>query len=100
MRKKSVDEWREKVHLVLESKRNEFEMLGYKEITHDDIWRYLKDAVWKDNRKRHLYEVVQSIFKLQIHNYMDYLTLHSLSDDETPDDLMASIQQVMNQNNM
>jgi|SRR5699024_990160 len=96
-----VSQWRDDVKEVLLSKQKEFEMLGYKEITVDEIWRCLAETVWKKDKKRHLYEVVQAIFQLQIHTYMDFLTIDSLQSKtiETDDELMASINAVMQRNN-
>ena len=97
MELRPVEEWRDEVAIVLKSKQSEFEMLGYKEITVDSIWHCLVENIWKENKQKRLYEVVQSIFQLQIHTYMDYLaldSLHTLS-KETDDELMASINAVM-----
>lgn len=99
MNVRPVQEWKDEVRIVLESKQNEFEYLGYKEITVEDIWRCLSEHIWKEDEPKRLYEVVQSIFQLQIHTYMDYLTLNSLHNQpiETDDELMASINAVMQQ---
>lgn len=97
MELRPVHEWREDVTVVLKSKQNEFEMLGYKEITVDGIWHCLMENIWKEDEPKRLYEVVQSIFQLQIHTYMDYLaidSLHTLS-QEKDDELMASINAVL-----
>lgn len=94
---RSVHEWKDDVKIVLASKQSEFETLGYKEITTDDIWRCLIENIWKEDKPKRLYEVVQSIFQLQIHTYMDFLALDSLHKQpaETDDELMASINAVM-----
>lgn len=93
-----IDEWRNKVEPVLLSKKREFEMFGYRGISCDDIWKCLKEKVWKHKRHFRLHEVVQDIFHLKIHTYMDYLSVNSLNKaSKTKDDLMASIQAVMHQ---
>lgn len=99
MNPRPVDEWKEEVYLALKSKQTEFETFGYKEITTDDIWTCLKKHIWKKAEEKRLYEVVQSIFQLQIHTYMDYLALDSIhqQSDGTKDDLRESINAVMKQ---
>lgn len=91
-----IEEWKDEVQLVLESKRKEFELLGYQEISRDDIWRCLIEKVWKDKTKLRLHEVVQGIFHLKINTYMDYLAISSLN-RTSKDELMASINAVMQQ---
>src|SRR5699024_844633 len=100
MKLRPVSEWREELDVVLKSKGAEFEMLGYKDITTDEIWRCLVEYIWKEDKQLHLYEVVQSVFQLQIHTYMDFLSLDSLTNQVKvkDDDLMASINAVMNPN--
>lgn len=95
-----VSEWREELSVVLKSKQAEFDMLGYQEITEDAIWRCLVEYIWKEDKQLHLYEVVQAIFQLQIHTYMDFLSLDSLTNQvkDKDEDLMASINAVMNPN--
>lgn len=92
-----VEQWKDEVAVVLESKRSEFEMLGYKEITVDGIWDCLIQNILKNNEETRLHEIVQAIFQLQIHTYMDFLALDSLHNIaiETDDELMASINAVM-----
>lgn len=95
---RSVQEWKDEVRIVLESKRNEFESFGYQEITIDSIWQCLIERIWEKDEQKRLYEVVQSILQLPIHTYMDFLALHLLHQKpiETDDELMESIQAVMN----
>lgn len=97
MEAKPVSEWKEKVYIVLKSKEKEFAMLGYQEIDAEDIWECLDEYIWKKDRIKRLYEVVADIFQLQVHTYMDYLAIDSIqqSKDQPDDELMASIQAVM-----
>lgn len=94
-----IEEWKDKVQPVLESKRKEFEIFGYREISCDDIWQCLVEKIWKDKKTFRLHEVVQSIFHLKINTYMDYLAIRSLNQTQKPskDELMAQIHAVMQQ---
>lgn len=95
LEKRAVKDWKKDVRPALYSKQKEFELLGYREISTEDIWRYLIEKVWKDSQEKHLYEVVQTIFHLPIYTYMDYVALESLVDVESEEALKASIQEVM-----
>lgn len=96
METRPINEWKREVGIVLESKRNEFEILGYKEINTEEIWRCLVENVMKHKKDIRLYEVVQAIFQLQIHTYMDFLAIDSLH-QSSEDELLASIHAVMQQ---
>lgn len=93
MNKRPVWEWKEEIIPVLHSKKNEFELLGYSKISTEEIWNCLVEYVWKGNPEKQLYEIVQSVFQLQIHSYMDYLALNTLQNEN---ELMSSIQAVLN----
>src|SRR5699024_973919 len=67
-------------------------MMGYKDISTNDIWECLLEKVWKNQSFPPLYQVVQDILHLPIHVYMSYLTLNAYQ--VTDDDLMASIRAV------
>lgn len=77
---------------ALNSKEFEFKMMGYKDISTDDIWECLFEKVWKTKQEFTLHQVVQDILHLPIHTYMSYLTLSAYHIDN--DDLMMSIQAV------
>lgn len=90
---KRIDEWKDEMKIVLHSKQREYELLGYNEISADDIWDCLKDFVWKGNPEKHLHEVVQDIFHLPIHVYMDYLSLHTLQKEDPLKDAIEAVMQ-------
>jgi hypothetical protein len=87
----TVNEWREQLEPVLQSKAEEFHLMGYNQATSDDIWNCLMKKVWTGNPKKRLYEVVADIFQLKTNVYLSYLTANAQADD----DLMASISAVL-----
>ncbi len=91
---KSVSEWKTFVKPALESKANEFRLLGYTQVTDEDIWGCLEHKIWKGDPKKRLYEVVGDIFHLGSNIYMSYLTLNAQQDN----DLMNSITALMGEN--
>ncbi|WP_186576513.1 post-transcriptional regulator [Aquibacillus kalidii] len=85
---KPVSEWKAMLSIVIESKVEEFKLLGYSRTTPDDVWNCLNDKVWNnDDPEKRLHEVVQDIFHLSANKYMSYLTVQTYNDDN----LLASI---------
>jgi len=93
MQIKTVQEWRDTVTPILLSKQAELRAIGYTEVTIDQIWDCLFERIWKGNKEKKLYEIVQDIFHLRASIYMGFMTVNALQDNE--DDLMASINALM-----
>lgn len=92
MENTGVLSWREKLQPALDSKKREFELLGYKDISSEDIWQCLVKHIWKGNQVLPLHKVVQDILHLQAHVYMSYLSLQIF--DLKNNDLAKSIEAV------
>lgn len=90
MGEKTIQEWRQIVDPALKSKQGEFKLIGYSEVSIEEIWRCLEEKVWKGNPKKKLHEVVEDIFHLPPATYMSFMTVNALKSDE--DDLMSNIQ--------
>lgn len=88
MEKKTVEEWKDRVEEIIESKKEEFHSLGYTSVTVDDLWDCLLHSVWKDQTKMRLHEIVQDIFQLKTQTFMNYLTMQTYQDE----DLLQSIE--------
>jgi len=89
---KTIKEWKPIVTPALQSKQNEFKLVGYSDVTKEEIWQCLEAKVWKGNPTMRLHEVVQDIFHLPTSTYMSFITVNALQTNE--DDLMSSIQAV------
>lgn len=92
MNNNQIIEWKDKLIPALRSKEFEFKMMGYKDISTEDIWECLLEKVWKRKNETPLYQIVQDILHLPIRVYMNYLALSAYHVDN--DDLMLSIQAV------
>lgn len=70
-----VEAYREQLQIVLKSKVEEFQMLGYDRVTDEDLWKCLKKRKWKkiDSNVR-LYELVNDVLTLTANDYMTFLT--------------------------
>jgi hypothetical protein len=89
----TVNEWKEKLAPVLQSKAEEFQLMGYPQANSEEIWDCLMQKVWTGNPKKRLYEVVAEVFQLKTNIYLSYLTHHT----QVNEDLSASISAVMEQ---
>ncbi|WP_243524607.1 post-transcriptional regulator [Bacillus pseudomycoides] len=73
-----VEAYRGQLQIVLESKVEEFQMIGYDRVTTEDIWKCLKSKKWKkvDSEVR-LHELVNDVLTLTANEYMTYLTVEA-----------------------
>ncbi|PHA00845.1 histidine kinase [Bacillus pseudomycoides] len=71
-----IEAYREQLRIVLESKVEEFQMLGYDRVTTEDVWKCLKTRKWKkvDSDVR-LHELVNDVLTLTANEYMTFLTM-------------------------
>jgi len=77
------DHFRSLVKPALKSKQEEFLLLGYDNVSEEDIWRFLVKKKWqKRNNEIKLYEMVQSILSLKIGEFMNYSAVEALKDAE------------------
>ncbi|WP_242224368.1 post-transcriptional regulator [Bacillus cereus group sp. BfR-BA-01380] len=71
-----IEVYREQLQIVLDSKVEEFQMLGYDRVTLEDVWKCLKDRKWKRvGANVRLHELVNDVLTLTANDYMTYLTM-------------------------
>ncbi|WP_226583311.1 post-transcriptional regulator [Halobacillus litoralis] len=85
---KNVSQWKDEITFVLQSKVEEFHLLGYDRATKEEVWDCLVTKVWKGEPELRLHQVVQDVFHLSSHTYTSYLTTEAYQND----DLLASIE--------
>ncbi|PLR93746.1 post-transcriptional regulator [Bacillus sp. T33-2] len=67
-----------KVKPALESKLEEFSMLGYGTVTEKELWDYLTKKKWKKPKEDvHVYEIVADILSVQPGQFMNYATVEA-----------------------
>lgn len=75
------DRFRNEVRPALKSKREEFILLGYDNVTEEDIWGFLTKKKWrKAEEPLKLYEIVQHILSLKVGEYMHYASIEALKE--------------------
>ena len=78
------EKYRQEMHPALKSQQEEFELLGYPEITEEDIWRCLIQKKWKKaNAEARQYVIIQDIMQLKVSDYMNYATTAALIEGES-----------------
>jgi murein tripeptide amidase MpaA len=67
-----------KMKPALQSKREEFQLLGMQEVTEKDIWNMLINKKWKKPQEDiHSYEIMQDILSLTNSDYMTFRTIEA-----------------------
>ncbi|MFC0270129.1 post-transcriptional regulator [Metabacillus herbersteinensis] len=77
MDKQPLDNYRQHVKPAIISKLEEFNLLGYEDVTEDKLWSYLKNKKWKKTTELALHEVVRDILSLKVGDFMNYATVES-----------------------
>ncbi|MDG4655400.1 post-transcriptional regulator [Ectobacillus antri] len=72
-----VNAYREQLQVVLESKADEFKLLGYDQVTAQEIWDCLMSKKWKQPEEIKLYQLVNDVLALSSSDYMTYLTMEA-----------------------
>ncbi len=73
----SVDFYKQQVEPVLQSKMEEFILMGYDRVSLQEIWDCLHKKKWKKKEDKFLHEVVADILSLSVGDYMSYLTIEA-----------------------
>lgn len=73
-----VDAYREQLKIVIDSKVEEFRVLGYDRVTTKDVWECLKVKKWrKVDQELKLFQLVNDVLSLSTSDYMTYLTMQA-----------------------
>jgi len=63
---------------VLKSKCEEFAILGYKDVTAEQVWGYLILKKWKKHDEEiHLHQLVNDVLTVKIGEYMHFKTIEA-----------------------
>lgn len=74
---------RNQVGPALQSKLEEFQILGYRDISEPQLWEYLLKKKWKKVKEEmKLHQVIQDIFSIKVSDYLNYVTIESYKSTE------------------
>ncbi|WP_019242729.1 MULTISPECIES: post-transcriptional regulator [Bacillus] len=75
------EKYRSKLQPALQSKREEFILLGYTEVTDDYIWDFMTKKKWKKaNEDALLHQLVNDVLSVKIGEYMHYATVEAFKE--------------------
>jgi hypothetical protein len=70
--------FRTKVQPVLQSKLEEFRLLGLHSVSEDSLWEFLMKKKWKKAKDDvNLFEIVQDILSVKASDFMSFTTIES-----------------------
>lgn len=98
MEKEKQNELREQLMPALQCKYDEFRLLGYHQVTMEQIWDCLVQKKWKNFKKeKKLFELVNDILSLQIGEYMSFVTMQSYKEQRFlgDDDLETVLKELL-----
>ena len=79
------EQYRNQVKPALKSKIDELNMLGYGDITEQQLWNYLVNKKWKkETSEFRLFEVVADIMSINPGAFMNYATMEAFKQGSLP----------------
>ncbi|WP_246055110.1 post-transcriptional regulator [Pseudalkalibacillus caeni] len=70
-----VEQWKDTVWPALESKKDEFHLLGYDRATTEEIWKCITARLKRNKDELQLHQFVNQIMRLSANEYMNWLTI-------------------------
>lgn len=79
-----MDKWRVKIRPFLESKLNEFHLLGLDHLTMEEFWPFVKDSIEgkKDEKPERIHEVVAAVMALTVNDYLNKLRVDMFKNND------------------
>jgi Post-transcriptional regulator len=81
-RSNTFEQYRHTLLPALHSKREEFILLGYKDVKVEQLWNYMKVKKWKNEESRMLHQLVNDILSVGVGEYMHYATMEAFKDSQ------------------
>ncbi|PEJ51785.1 MULTISPECIES: post-transcriptional regulator [unclassified Bacillus (in: firmicutes)] len=71
-------EFKPTLQVVIESKLDEFRMLGFDTVSEDELWECLEKTIWrKKEEEPKLFQLVEDILSLTVNDYMNYVRIEA-----------------------
>jgi hypothetical protein len=79
---KSLEQWKGQVLPALQSKKEEFHLLGYESVTREEIWKCVLEQGRRSKQEQwFLHQVVNIILTLSVNKFMNWLTISAFKSD-------------------
>ena len=77
----TYDHLRYELKPALQSKQEEFALLGYGQVSEQELWNFLKRKKWRkaDENKR-ISDIVQDILTVKVGEYFNYATVEAFKE--------------------
>lgn len=74
---------RKEVKVVLDSKLEEFSLLGYEQVSEQELWDFLTKKKWrKVTEPKLLHEIVADIMSIKVGEFINYATVEAFKEAE------------------
>ncbi|UTR09265.1 post-transcriptional regulator [Evansella sp. LMS18] len=98
MEKEKIQVWKEEIEPVLNSKAEELQMLGYENVSPEDVWECFTAKLPRIEVPEEVrpHWIVAEVFRLRAHDYMNWLTVAAykgpdwFKDDEPVDGRLST----------
>ncbi|MBP3038014.1 post-transcriptional regulator [Bacillaceae bacterium Marseille-Q3522] len=72
------DSFKLKIKPVLQSKLEEFALLGYGTVQEEELWTFLTKKVWKTVKEDiKLFEIIEAVFAVKISDVLNYISIEA-----------------------
>lgn len=77
MERQPIEKLRYIAKPVIDSKLEEFRILGYEDVKEEQLWNFLESRVWKQKNDLPIHQLVSDIFAVKINDFMNHTTVES-----------------------
>ncbi|KAB2338684.1 post-transcriptional regulator [Cytobacillus depressus] len=79
----TYDQFRNDLKPALQSKQEEFSLLGYGQVSEQELWNFLKRKKWKKTEgNKSMAELMQDILSVKVGEYFNYATVEAFKEAE------------------
>ena len=72
------DQYRQTLYLAIRSKCNEFAILGYNDVTLEQLWNYLVIKKWKKiDDNVHFHQLINDVLTVKVGDFMHFQTIEA-----------------------
>lgn len=78
-----LEKWRKEIAPFLQSKLDEFHLLGLNHLKMDEFWQFVKESLGKkkEDRPERIHEVVAAVMSLTVNDYMNKIRMDMFKDN-------------------
>ncbi|MFO1443060.1 post-transcriptional regulator [Bacillus sp. Bva_UNVM-123] len=90
------DSLRKDVQVVLQSKLEEFSLLGYGQVSEQEIWNFLIRKKWRKlSEPKLIHEIVEDILSVKVGEFFNFATVEAIKEAEFAFDNEEELQELL-----